>query len=69
MLYITRKKGESIIINNNITLTIIDVQGGKIKLGWEFPEDVAILRAEIHAKVADMNKESTNNFKEFNSIS
>ncbi|MDX1917109.1 MAG: carbon storage regulator [Rickettsiaceae bacterium] len=64
MLYITRKKGESVVINNNITLTIIEIQGSKIKLGWEFPEDAVILRSEIHEKIADMNKSSVGNFED-----
>ncbi len=64
MLYITRKKGESIIINNNITVKVIDVQGSKITLGWEFPEDVAILRSELHSKIAEMNKASADTFED-----
>ncbi|MDX1923919.1 MAG: carbon storage regulator [Rickettsiaceae bacterium] len=69
MLYITRKKGESIVINNNITVTIIEISGNKIKLGWEFPEDVAILRSELHSKIADMNKASSDGFMEVEEIS
>lgn len=58
MLYLTRKVGESIIINNNITLTITEVRGKGVKIGFEFPKDVSVLRKELFDKIADQNKEA-----------
>ncbi len=58
MLYITRKKGESIIINNDITLTVVEVVGNKVKLGCNFPTDSSILRSELHQKIKAHNQSS-----------
>lgn len=48
MLYLTRKIGESVIINNNIEMTVIEVRGKSIKLGFTFPPDASVLRKELH---------------------
>lgn len=58
MLYLTRKVGESIIINNNVTLTITEVRGKGVKIGCEFPKDVSVLRKELFDKIANQNKEA-----------
>ena len=55
MLYLVRKLGESIIINDNIEIKIIEVKGRSVKLGFEFPPTVTILRKEIHDKVVTEN--------------
>jgi carbon storage regulator len=55
MLYLSRKVGESIVINNDITLTIVEVKGKLTKIGFEFPPEVSILRKEIHDKVSAEN--------------
>lgn len=62
MLYITRKKNESIVINNDITITVVEVQGNKVKLGCVFPKDATIIRSELHMKVMEMNQEAANNY-------
>lgn len=43
MLALTRKKGESLVINNNIEVTILEIRGDQIKLGISAPRDVSIL--------------------------
>lgn len=55
MLYLSRKIGESIIINNNIELTVVEVRGKSVKLGFVFPSDATVLRKEIHDKVMAEN--------------
>ena len=55
MLYLTRKIGESIIINNNIELTVVEVRGKTVKLGFVFPKEASILRKELHQKIMDQN--------------
>ena len=55
MLYLSRKIGESIIINNNIELTVVEVRGKSVKLGFVFPPDATVLRKEIHDKVMAEN--------------
>jgi carbon storage regulator len=62
MLYLTRKIGESIIINSNIEVKIIEVKGAgnnsTIKLGFEFPKEASVLRKEVFDKVVQQNLES-----------
>lgn len=55
MLYLTRKIGESVIINNNIEVTVMEVRGRTVKLGFIFPEDVNILRKELHERIMQQN--------------
>ena len=47
MLVLSRKKNESIIINDNITVTVIEIRGDKVRLGIEAPADVVVHREEI----------------------
>lgn len=51
MLYLTRKIGESIVINDDIEVTVIDVKGKSIKLGMTFPEDVTVYRREVYERI------------------
>ena len=51
MLILTRKVGETIIINENIEVTVLGIQGGQIRIGVNAPKDVAVHREEIHQKI------------------
>lgn len=51
MLYLTRKVGESIVINDDIELTVVEVRGKSIKLGMTFPADVTVYRREVHERI------------------
>lgn len=51
MLYLTRKIGESVVINGNIELTVVEVRGKAVKLGFTFPADATVLRREIFERV------------------
>ena len=55
MLVLSRKAGQSIIIGNNVRIKIVEVRGQQVRLGVEAPDDVAIVRQEIHSEVADQN--------------
>lgn len=55
MLYLTRKIGESIIINNTIELTVTEVRGRTVKLGFVFPPEASILRKELYLKIKEQN--------------
>ena len=63
MLALTRKKGESLVINNNIEVTILEIRGDQIKLGISAPRDVSIYRKEVYLQIQDENKAAleTNN--------
>ena len=48
MLVLSRKKNESIVINDNIVVTVVDVRGDKVRLGFDAPKDVPIHRREVY---------------------
>jgi carbon storage regulator len=48
MITIPRKNGESVIINDNITITVIDIRGDKVRFGIEYPRDVTVHRKEVY---------------------
>ena len=47
MLVLSRKRNESVIINDNIVVTVIDVRGDKVRIGIEAPRDVSVHRQEV----------------------
>jgi carbon storage regulator len=47
MLVLSRKPGEEIVIGNDIRVTVVEVKGGRVKIGIEAPNDVTIFRAEL----------------------
>jgi carbon storage regulator len=51
MLVLSRKKNESIIINDNITVTVIEIRGDKVRLGIEAPKDVSVHRREVYEAI------------------
>ncbi|MCC7259818.1 MAG: carbon storage regulator CsrA [Alphaproteobacteria bacterium] len=55
MLYLTRKVGESIVINDTIELTVMEVRGRSVKIGFVFPPTAKVLRKEIHEKIRQEN--------------
>ena len=55
MLYLVRKEGESIIINNDIELTVVEIRGRSVKLGFVFPPEASILRKELYEKIKAQN--------------
>lgn len=67
MLFITRKINESVIINNNIELKILDIKGKTVKLGFDFPKNASVMRKELHDKILAENiaAMSTDGFDEF----
>jgi carbon storage regulator len=48
MLVLSRKRDEEIVINDNITITIIDIRGDKVRLGINAPTEVPVHRKEVH---------------------
>jgi len=56
MLYLTRKIGESVIINDNIEVTVVEVRGKSIKLGFTFPPNISVLRREIYDRIQEENR-------------
>jgi carbon storage regulator len=59
MLALSRKKNESIIIDNNIEVTVLDIKGDQIKLGIIAPKSVPVYRKEVYVQIKDANKEAS----------
>ena len=51
MLVLSRKKNESIVINNDVVITVIEVRGDKVRLGIVAPRDVAVHREEVYEAI------------------
>ena len=58
MLALSRKVGESIIINNDIEIVVLDVKGEQVKIGINAPKSVPIFRKEIYEQIQEANKEA-----------
>jgi carbon storage regulator len=48
MLVLSRKINETIIINDNIVITVVDIRGDKVRLGIEAPKDIPVHRQEVY---------------------
>ncbi|RQN12318.1 carbon storage regulator [Clostridium butyricum] len=59
MLIITRKKGESLMIGDDIEIVVSKIDDGSVKIGIKAPKDVSILRKELYEQVEQENKEAT----------
>lgn len=58
MLALTRKKGEALILNNDIEITVLEIKGDQVKIGIQAPKDVSIYRKEIYLQIQKENEES-----------
>lgn len=58
MLALSRRKKESLIINNNVEVTVLEIKGDQVKLGIAAPKDVSIYRKEIYLQIEEANKEA-----------
>ena len=58
MLALSRKKGEALVINNNIEVTVLEVKGDQVKIGISAPKEVPIHRKEVYLQIQDSNKEA-----------
>lgn len=56
MLYLNRKPGDAVIINHNIEVRIVEVRGKTVKLGFDFPAEASVLRAEVVEQVKEANR-------------
>ncbi len=58
MLALSRKKGEALVINNNIEVTVLEVKGDQVKIGISAPKEVPVYRKEVYLQIQDSNKEA-----------
>ncbi len=51
MLVLSRKKNESIVINNDITIVVVEIRGDKVRLGVDAPKEVPVHRREVYEAI------------------
>ncbi len=56
MLVLTRQRGEKIMVDDNIIITIIEVRGDRVRIGIEAPRDVSVHREEIYNEIQRDNQ-------------
>ena len=60
MLALTRKKGESLVVNNNVEITVLDIRGDQVKIGISAAKDVPIYRKEVYLQIQKENEAASN---------
>lgn len=63
MLVLSRKLNEKIVIDDQIEITVVGIENGKVQLGIEAPKKIEILRKELLEEVKEENKEAVKNQK------
>lgn len=58
MLVLSRQRDESIVIGDNIVVTVVDVRGDKVRLGIEAPREVSVHRREVYEAIQRENKQA-----------
>lgn len=59
MLILTRKTGESLLVGDDVEITVLSVRGSQVKLGVNAPKDIAVHRKEIYQKIKDTEAQQT----------
>lgn len=59
MLVLSRKSNESIVINNNITVTVVEIRGDKVRLGIVAPKEIPVHRQEVFDLIHGQAEDST----------
>jgi carbon storage regulator len=58
MLALSRKRDESLVIDNNIEVTILDIRGDQVKIGISAPKEIPIYRKEVYLQIQEANKQA-----------
>jgi len=59
MLVLTRKKDQTIVINDDIEITVLDIQGDQVRIGINAPRSVSIHRKEVYLEIQQENKKAS----------
>ena len=59
MLILTRKTGESLLVGDDVEITVLSVRGSQGKLGVNAPKDIAVHRQEIYQKIKDTESQQS----------
>ncbi|MGG0824169.1 carbon storage regulator CsrA [Paenibacillus turicensis] len=58
MLVLSRRKGESIVIQDNIEITVLGIEGDNVRIGITAPRQVDVFRKEIYLSIQELNRQS-----------
>lgn len=58
MLVLTRKLGEGIRIGDDVTITIVEMKGGNVRIGIDAPQSKKIYRQEVYARIVEENRDA-----------
>jgi carbon storage regulator (csrA) len=61
MLALSRRKGEALIINNDVEITVLEIKGEQVKIGIAAPKEVPVYRKEVYIQIQEANKEASAN--------
>lgn len=64
MLVLTRRPGESIVVGQDIVVTVIEIKGGQVRIGIDAPRDIDVYREEIYEQVRQENLSSVANVEQ-----
>ena len=56
MLALSRKKNESIVVNNDVEITRLEIKGDQVKIGINAPKSVPVYRKEVYVQIQEANK-------------
>lgn len=68
MLALSRKKGEALMINNDIEITVLDIKGEQVKIGISAPKSVPVYRKEVYIQIQEANKEASANMADMEQL-
>ncbi len=68
MLILSRKIGEAVVLDEKITVRVIDISKGVVRLGFEAPNDMLILREELEEEVKNANIEAKSSVQDMEAI-
>ncbi len=60
MLILTRRTGETLMVGDDITVTVLGVKGNQVRIGVNAPKDVAVHREEIYSRIQEDNQPAAN---------
>lgn len=68
MLILSRKRGQSIVINNTIEVFITAIEGDQVKIGISAPKDINIIRKEVIEDISRVNRNSISSLPDMNKL-